>query len=174
MTPASIVTLVVGLAVLLFGRRLFWLFVGAVGFAAGAGVGAALFPDQPEWLILLVALGIGLLGAWLATVVEVALVGVASFFAGAYAGLSLLRLFGAGQDWQLGLAALVGGVVGLVLALSSFDQALMLLSATTGAALLVQTPILTPMVSRVAFVLLVILGVAFQWLGARQTPRRRG
>ena len=35
------VTLVVGLAVLLFGRRLFWLFVGAAGFAMGLHVAPA-------------------------------------------------------------------------------------------------------------------------------------
>jgi len=49
-------TLIVGLAVLLLGRRLFWLFVGAVGFLAGLQWARPVLGDQPEWVIVVAAL----------------------------------------------------------------------------------------------------------------------
>ena len=62
----QIVSLLVGIAVLLLGRKLFWLFVGAVGFVIGLGLAFQLLVEQPEWLILIAALVIGLAGAVLA------------------------------------------------------------------------------------------------------------
>ena len=57
---------IVGLAVLLLGRRLFWLFVGAVGFAVGLHAARAVFSEGPEWLVVVGALVLGVGGAILA------------------------------------------------------------------------------------------------------------
>ena len=37
----------------MFGRKLFWLFVGAVGFAIGLAITPLLLPGLPQWAILL-------------------------------------------------------------------------------------------------------------------------
>ena len=79
------VTLVVGLAVLLLGRRLFWLFVGAAGFAVGFTVAPAALPNSPEWLIVLAALVLGILGAVLAILLQWLAVGLGGFAPGSTA-----------------------------------------------------------------------------------------
>jgi hypothetical protein len=43
----QIVTILVGIVVLIAGRRLFWLFVGVVGFVAGLSLAFQLLADQP-------------------------------------------------------------------------------------------------------------------------------
>lgn len=41
--------LLVGVVLLLFGRRLFWLFVAACGFAVGLNLAPQLTSTQSEW-----------------------------------------------------------------------------------------------------------------------------
>src|SRR5690348_12988135 len=62
-------SIVVGLLLLFLGRKLFWLFVGAVGFLVGVEVAATLFPHQPDWS-LIVGLILGLIGAVIAIFVQ--------------------------------------------------------------------------------------------------------
>ena len=78
------VTLIVGLAVLLLGRRLFWLFVGAAGFAVGLHVAPAVL-NGPEWLMVVVALVLGILGAVLAIFFQWLAIGLAGIVVAALA-----------------------------------------------------------------------------------------
>ena len=55
--------IVLGLVLLVVGRNLFWLFVSIVGFLFGMGFAGMIFPDQPQWIQVLFALGTGFLGA---------------------------------------------------------------------------------------------------------------
>ena len=73
-----------GLAVLFFGRRLFWLFVGCVGFIVGFELAGDMLQGQPEWVILVIALGVGVLGAIASIFLQRVFVVVAGFFAGGY------------------------------------------------------------------------------------------
>src|SRR5512143_3113043 len=120
------------------GRRLFWLFVAVVGFLSGVALGPRLFPEASQTLTLLVALGLGVLGAVLTLVFKRLAVGLAGFLIGGYIGLML------GGSLQLNVGSLpswffflVGGIIGAVLVAALFDWALIILSAITGAALVV-------------------------------------
>ena len=62
----DVIGVLAGIALLVLGRKLFWLFVGVVGFVAGAALATQLFEIQPDWLVIVFALGAGLLGALLA------------------------------------------------------------------------------------------------------------
>ncbi len=77
------VQILIGALLLAFGRRLFWLFVGVCGFAAGLYVASQLVAAQSEWLALLVALSAGAVGALLAIFFQRLAVGVAGFLGGA-------------------------------------------------------------------------------------------
>lgn len=55
-----------GIALLTLGRKLFWLFVGLIGFEAGTQFAGRMFVAMPEWMTLLIAIAVGLLGAILA------------------------------------------------------------------------------------------------------------
>ncbi len=87
------VTLLVGLAVLLLGRRLFWLFVGAAGFAVGLHV-APMVLNGPEWLMVVAALVLGILGAVLAIFFQWLAIGLAGFAAGVHGGLAAAAALG--------------------------------------------------------------------------------
>lgn len=160
---ATLVTLVVGVAMLFLGRKLFWLLVGVIGFLVGLMVGTELFQAQPEWIIILVALVGGVIGALLALFVQKIAVAVAGFLLGGYTLLWLFELLTMepGQwHWVLYIA---GGIVGMILAAMLFDLALIVLSATVGSLLLVHIPGFGAIVTLLLFVVLMVAGIAVQF-----------
>ena len=162
MSPASTVTLGVGLAVLLFGRRLVWLFVAAAGFAVGLRWATAAFPGQPEWVAVLVALAAAVAGALLAISLQVLAIAVGGFLAGVYAALAATRVVHLPAALPVWAVALAAGVVGAVLLLWLWDWALVALSALTGAALLAPLPHLDPALTSLLFVVLLAVGLIVQ------------
>ncbi|HEY1789962.1 MAG TPA: hypothetical protein VGJ73_17585, partial [Verrucomicrobiae bacterium] len=78
------INILVGAVLLVFGRRLFWLFVGCTGFIVGFDLANSLFPGQSQLLIFLIAIGVGLIGAIAAIFLQRLVVGIAGFFAGGY------------------------------------------------------------------------------------------
>lgn len=171
-----IITVLAGLAALLFGRQLFWLFVGIVGFIVSFNLVPQYLTGQPEWMILLISLGAGLLGALLAVFLQYVAVGIAGFLAGGYAVFVILRLLDApGSGWFLWTLIILGGVLGAVLVLMLYDWALIILSASVGATTLVQLADLSPLLTFLLFFGLLIVGIAFQAAMLRRSgaPVRR-
>jgi MFS family permease len=169
----QLLNIFIGAALLLFGRRLFWLFVACVGFVVGAKLATdALGHQQPEWLILLIALGVGLLGAIVSMFLQRVAVGIAGFFAGGYLLSTLaLGMKYQGYDW---IAFVFGGVLGAILTVVLLDPALIVLSALVGATTISQSFSLQPSTSTILFVVLLIFGIAVQTgQYARQTKSRR-
>ena len=171
-------TLIVGLAVLLFGRRLFWLFVGAVGFAVGLHVARVAFADRPEWLVVAAALVLGVVGAVLAVVFQWLAVGLGGFAAGVYGTLVAANALGLDGPW-LWAGAFAAGIVFAALVLWLWDPVLIVLSALTGAALLAPLIPVPPLARAWLFVGLLVVGIVVQArvLGAPPgdagPPRRR-
>jgi hypothetical protein len=104
------IVIVVGVAVLLWGRQLFWLFVGSAGFVTGLTIARVALADRGADVTLVLALAAGLLGILLAILLERLAVNAAGFVAGGHllvgtlAGAGLAR----GADW---LVYLAGGLV---------------------------------------------------------------
>jgi len=171
------VTLIVGLAVLLFGRRLFWLFVGAAGFFIGLHLAPTLF-QGPEWLMVVVALGLGLVGAVLAVVFQWLAVGLAGFAAGVEGGLAVAAALGLADRWAWAVT-LVAGIVVAALVLWLWDPVLVVLSALVGAALLDPLVPVSSAVHPWIFLGLAIIGIIVQTRvvgppeGGARPPRKR-
>lgn len=133
--------IVVGVAVLIFGRRL-----AILGAAVGALLGFVLlrlFPEGSEfWVQFAVVLGLTLLGFFAAAfargIIDVVIL-VLGALAGAAIVLSFLDLFTIDQGLVNWLLALAGGVIGLMLIRrsrrSSRDWGMIILSALLGALL---------------------------------------
>src|SRR5262245_9405476 len=155
------VTLLVGLAVLLFGRRLFWLFVGAAGFAVGLHLAPAAFANSPEWLIVVAALVLGIVGAVLAIMFQWLAVGLAGFVAGVHGGLAAATALGLDKPWLWAVAA-AAGIVVAALVLWLWDPILILLSALIGAALLAPLAPVGAGARPWIFIGLVVLGIIVQ------------
>ena len=88
MAPQS-VQLLIGIAVLTLGRRLFWIFVGTAGFLLGTRLATQFPVSGPEWAPLAVALFAGLIGAIFAVFAQKVAVGIAGCVMGVYALASL-------------------------------------------------------------------------------------
>jgi hypothetical protein len=156
------VLLVLGIALLVAGRRLFWLGVGALGFLAGLSVMERLAPELSRGAALMVALGAGLVGLALALLVQKAAVALAGFLLGVVVLARLLPLTGLELGGWAGLVVAAGGLVAAFAALALFGVALTVLTAGAGAALVAES---VPLPGAFAPLLLLVLwavGVAVQ------------
>jgi hypothetical protein len=159
-----------GLCALFFGRRLFWLFVGVVGFELGMNLAPLMFGDAPESLAFGMAVLAGIIGAAFAYALYELMIGVAGFVVGGYLGAQLwvtvTTHFGLGM-W---VAAAIGGVVGAIMLNVLFDWALIALSSLIGANFVVDALHLVPPIRLLAFLVLVTVGIATQASSVRHQP----
>ena len=173
---SSLAGILVGLVLLGYGRRLYWAFVAGVGFLTGLALGPSLLPEQPEWLILTVALVLALAGAVLAVVAKKLVVALIGFLAGGGIGLLLLRQHGITGDVPVWVVYLIAGIVGLVLVRTLFEWALILLSSLAGAALIVAgvegRVALSPGLAFLLVIAVALVGIVVQAGLRRQPPRR--
>ncbi len=154
---------IVGIALLLFGRRLFWLFLAGAGFAVGAALSVTFLQGQSEAVRLGAAVLLGVLGALVAFKAQKIAVGLGGFLAGAYLGNALWIAFQFPvPGW---VAPIVGGILGAILMAALFNWTLIALSSLLGAALIVQHVVIPPPWPIAAFFGLVVVGLAFQSRG---------
>jgi hypothetical protein len=174
---SSVAGILVGLVLLGYGRRLYWAFVAGVGFLTGLALGPRLLAEQPEWLILTVALVLALAGAVLAIVAKKLVVALIGFLAGGGIGLLLLRQHGITGGVPTWVVYLVAGIVGLVLVRTLFEWALIVLSSLAGAALVVAgvegRVALSPGLAFLLVIAVALIGIVVQ-AGLRGQPPRRG
>lgn len=133
LTPA--LAAVVGIVLLVAGRRLFWLAVGAAGFLFALALVLRYLDPESLWLLLGVALVAGVAGAVLAVLLQRLAVALAGFLLGGWAGLALWIELGGGEGPMALLAALAVGVVAALIAGALFEFALVAISALLGAVL---------------------------------------
>jgi hypothetical protein len=166
---APIIGIILGIIELLFGRRLFWLFVGIAGFLIGYFLAPAISSTMSDLLRVLVGIGIGILFGILAMFFTRFMVAVAGFFIFGPAAVVLIRDLGGGLPdgstlyW---VAYVIGGAIGLVLLWVFFDWALVVLTSLAGAGAIVQgVRGLTTFSSTwqiALFAVLALAGIAFQ------------
>jgi len=162
--------ILVGGILLVLGRRLFWFFVGVIGFVAGFALALQLFPEQPDWVLVIIAIIAGVLGALLAVFVQGLAVAIAGFLAGGYLAIRFLELL----SWDVGnltwLPYLLGGIIGAALVILLFNWALIILSSLVGASLIVEVIQTNPTLNVIIFVVLFIVGFVIQ---ARTVPESK-
>ena len=165
-----VVNLLVGAALLFFGRKVFWLFVAGAGFVVGLSLANRIL-QGPEWVGVIIGLGIGFLAALLAIFLQRFAIGLAGFLAGGYLALQfLVPLFHLQHGWLPWLAFIIGGIVGVILVGIFLDWALISLSALAGATLATEALNLSGGIGLVVFVVLIAMGVLYQ---ARELRRDR-
>ena len=131
------VYIVLGILMLMGGRRFFWVFIGAMGFIAGVTYGQEIFGLESLKVLLIAASILGVAGIVIALFMQGIAFGIAGFLAGSYVGFSLLPLIGTFSPEMTWLIALGGGVAGVVLTMVLIDWMLIFLSSVTGAAIIV-------------------------------------
>ena len=103
---------VVGLALLVVGRRLFWLAVGALGFVAGYRAVESWGTALPPAASFIVAVAVGVIGMVLALVVQKVAVALAGFFLGVVVVSQVLPALGLALGDGNVLVIAAGGLVG--------------------------------------------------------------
>ena len=128
---SNLLPIIAGVILLLFGRRLFWLFVGLAGFLFGLEIAPQLFHLDSTMMTFLVALLVGIVSAVLAIVLQRLAFALGGFFAGGYVGNILADQLQAGDSSMIWFV--VGGVIGAVFAALLMDWAIIILSSLVGA-----------------------------------------
>lgn len=157
-----IVSVVLGVLVLFFGRKLFWLCVAAIGFAAGVELAPMIVHEPTTLLALSLALVLGFLGALLAMFLQKVAVAIFGFVAGGKLANALAAAFYLQHAAHSGIIFLIGGIIGAILLLALFDWALIFLSSIVGAYMIQSAISLPPTGTAILFVVLVVVGMLVQ------------
>jgi hypothetical protein len=168
--PIPILSVLIGAIILFFGRKLFWLCVAAVGFAAGVEFAPHLIHEPSPVLQLSIAVVFGFIGALLAIFLQKVAIAVAGFLAGGKLAFALVAAFFVHGPNYPGLTFIVGGVIGAILLLALFDWTLIVLSAVVGAYLIGHTIVLPQTGATLLFVGLAIIGIIVQATAFRGRP----
>jgi hypothetical protein len=152
----NVINLILGGALLLAGRKLFWLFVGAAGFVTGIQL-ATRFSQGPDWLVILIGLVIGIIFALLAIFLQAIVIWIAGFLAGGYVLTVLATMLGIDVSVYI-----IGGMIGVILVSLLFDWALITLSSLVGASLVIQAFLPQGATGGVLFFVIFIAGVLIQ------------
>jgi hypothetical protein len=167
-------SVILGILLLFFGRRLFWLFVGVAGFVAGLTLVPQLITGQSQMAILLIAIIAGIIGAFLAIMLEGLAILIAGFLAGGYLMTTLVVPLGLSFTAGPSVTYIIGGIIGLLLVALLFDWAIIILSTLVGAEMLMPHLHIAGSVYWLVFIGLVVAGIAVQagyW--HRRYPVRR-
>ena len=151
-----------GIALLVMGGRLFWLFVGGVGFVTAFDFAQRTIHSQPHSVILIIALFAGAVGAMVAVFLQKIAVLGGGFFAGGYLLIEMLKALSVSTGDHYWLIFIAGGLVGTVLMSVVFGWTLIIISSLLGSALILQTFHFGHQLSELVFICLGILGIVIQ------------
>ena len=154
------IAILIGVALMTLGRKLFWVFVGGAGFAAGMWLMQTFFPEQPQNMVLIAGAVGAVAGVALTKLVKSIAISVGGFLGGGIIGLGLARMIGPWvPEW---LAFIVMGILGVVLLKMAFETALLLISSIAGAMLIARNLPLSEPLRVVAVVVLSVAGILIQ------------
>src|SRR5437868_43576 len=165
----TIIGALIGAVVLLFGRKLFWLCVAAIGFAAGVELAPHLVHEPSALLSLTIALLLGIIGALLAVFLQKIAIGVLGFLAGGKLAGAIAAAFFVHYAQHSTIIFLVGGIIGAILLLALFDWALIVVSSLIGAHLIQSAIVLPASGSTIVFIALTIIGVVIHAASLRRS-----
>jgi len=152
----------IGIVVLFFGRKLFWLCVAAVGFVAGIELAPHLVTEPSPLLQLTVAIVLGIIGALLALFLQKIAIAVFGFLAGGKLAGAIAAAFFVHYAQYSAVIFVVGGLIGALLLLTLFDLALIVISSLIGAHLIQSAIVLPPAGSTIVFLGLAVIGMLVQ------------
>ena len=168
-SSVTILGVLIGIAILFFGRKLFWLTVAAVGFAVGVEIAPLLVNEPSSLLALLIALVLGVLGALLALFLQKVAIAALGFFAGGKLATAIAAAFFVHYAQYSTIIFVIGGIIGAILLLAVFGWALIVVSSFIGAYLIQIAIVLPPTGSTLVFIGLAIVGIFVQAASFRRS-----
>jgi hypothetical protein len=165
--------LVIGIILLLLGRRAYLISIGILGFLGGLYIFATFLGTVHDWRSILFALLTGTIGSLLAYALHKAAWIFGGFFGGGVLLYYLRDSTGLMGSVSPVLLFVVGGIVGAIFLSLLLDQALILISCLTGSALITYQSGRHGTQALLLFVGLFILGFIVQGRSLRGDHRRK-
>jgi hypothetical protein len=136
-TWSLVISIAVGIALLFFGRFLYWIYIGVIGFALGFALGAAVTGTSTGWIEVVIGLAVGVVAAFLSVVVQKPLAAVAGFVVAGGAAVLLANAWVEDPDTTLLVVVFVlVGILGAILAWVLFEPALIIFTSLSGAGII--------------------------------------
>lgn len=135
-SPDHFVPAVLGLIILLAGRKLFWFFTGVCGFVVTFIIASVLFEGFSPWLVWGLSLIAGIFGTMLALFLKRLSIAVSGFLSAAIFAYHALPEIGFANPTLLWAGTLLAGIAAAVLVAFLFEWTLILLSSLGGASLI--------------------------------------
>jgi hypothetical protein len=155
--------IILGLIVLTTGRKLYSLFVAVLGFVFGMYIASNIFQLSLGWLVQIIGLGFGMLGAFYGAFLRPKTTVVVGFIAGGYGASYVAGLLGfTSVELLFWIFFIVGGFFGVILMISFDEWSLILLSSWAGASVVIKQFHLQPGISGLVFLGLFLIGVLVQ------------
>jgi hypothetical protein len=158
----DLLRILLGLILVTTGRRLYWFFVGVMGFLVGIVVAPLVFPGQSPAIQLVLALVAGFVGASIALFLQSLMVGLAGFVAGGFIVTRILQALAIDTSSYGWIPFVIGGVVGAALIAILFNWALVILSSLAGSILVTQNLPIGLQYQGLIFIVLLLIGIAVQ------------
>lgn len=159
--------IILGLLLLLTGRKLFWLSVAIFGFLAGVQWAAAMGWQVNEVTMIFLAILFGILGAALAIPFQWVAILLLGFLGGGYFVTNILLSLGLGHFESAWWLFFLGGIMGVLLMSIAFDWALIGITSLLGAMLIVEHLSVDGSLRAAAFICLLLAGIFVQCISSR-------
>jgi len=156
------ISIVIGICLILLGRKLYWFFIGLAGFFFAYQYVPDLLPALPEKTALIISLAAGGLSAALGVFLNKLFIFAGGFIAGAYLFINAAQLANLELEGIVLLGLAVGGLLGSLLLSMVMEWGLVVLTAAIGALLVLQALPVNRQVMIGLFVLMLILGLVAQ------------
>jgi len=157
----AFLNVLIGGALLLAGRKLFWLLVGAIGFLVGLEV-ASRIPFRSELVLILSVLALGVIFALTAIFLETVAISMAGFLGGGFVLMRIAALFGIDGGPARIVAFVAGGILGVILVVWFFNLTLITISSLAGASMVVNGLSVRHADRPLLFLGLAVLGILIQ------------
>lgn len=157
----SLFPVILGALLLFFGRKIFWLFAGAVAFVVVLTF-LPTYANIQQPTLFYIALAVGVLAATAGVFLQKIVLRGVGFIAGGYVFFGLWEKLFAHQSLPWWLPFVIGGVLGALLLSFLFDWAMIILSSLTGAFLITQALTIDTSMHLGLIVVLAIVGVIVQ------------
>jgi hypothetical protein len=156
--------IVTGFVLLLAGSQLYWFVVATAGMI----IGDALHTHSYRFLLtpasFTYSIKYSLLGVVFSITVKPFAVLSSGFILGGFLSYHLLEIFGSGMEWYSWPYFILGGAIAVALLLLAFAFSFILITALSGAELIIQSTHITALNQNFLLLLFLVLGLTSQYL----------
>ncbi len=166
------ILVIVGAVLLILGRKLYWLLIGAMGFMIGFSIANQFIRDETSLISIGIAIVVGVIFAILVYYLQRFAIILVGLVGGGYLVSISINSLSLNTGQYYWLFVLGGAIIGAVLFSYIFDWMLIILSSIMGAVLIVKyLPIpFEPQWMVLVFIILLFLGV---WIQSSMMPRKK-